>query len=654
MCAACVLALAPCMLPAQDLVPVDDETQVSSIGFRGNRVMYDRELKPVIVTLAPGPLRFLAFWSSKKFPFSPIELQKDVNRLRRFYARSGFLHTNIDYVVDLDTASNKLDINFVITEGEPLILQSVDFVGENGRAAVYSIAEAERDSWRHFRRQSGTLRLGSRPSEGDIVRIKDEALTWLTNHGYAFGDVLVETDTDSAANVVDLRFRVLPGPQTTIDSIMVQRLDGQTAISDRTIRRQVPFDVGDSYSRRQIVRGQRNLFAMSAFRVVMIDLNASQPDSNVTVRIRLQQAKLNVMRASTGYSFDDGATLEAEYQRRNFFGSARLLTVSNQINTRLGERSVEGFDKSYRRRHAASINQPYFLRKGLSASITAFFSRIEDSVTQEEEYGGATSFTYEIIPFRTVSSTISLSRANPIGPSSIGESTFTRGIVSVAAIFGKADNYLEPSRGLLIRPTLEHGTAILLSDIKYWKTGISISAYRHVGVASGVAGRLFGGKLFPGGGVTDDEAIQSKRFNSIRYYAGGSNDVRGWGPAALGPKNVVVDTTVVADAEPIINYRYEPVGALYKIAGNLSYRFPIPGFGLTVQSAIFTDFAKLGSDKLRIGSGVGIRYKTPVGFLRLDFGVKMNPSDQDLRNAGSDQEHPWKRLRFHFGIGNAF
>jgi len=362
-----------------------------------------------------------------------------------------------------------------------------------------------------------------------------------------------------------------------------------------------------------------------------------------------------VVRASTGFSFDDGATVEAEYQRRNFFGSARLLTVSNQINTRLGERSVEGFDRSYRRRHAASINQPYFLRKGLSASLTAFFSRIEDSVTKEEEFGGSTSFTYEIIPFRTVSSTISLSRANPIGPSSIGESTFTRGILSVAAVFGKADNYLEPSRGYLIRPTLERGSALLLSDIKYWKTGISISAYRHVGVASGVAARLFGGKLWPGGGVTDEEAIDSKRFNNIRYYAGGSNDVRGWGPAALGPKRVVIDTTVVPGVtDPTFTYRYEPEGALYKIAGNLSYRFPIPGFGVTVQSAIVTDFAKLGSGRLRVGSGLGIRYKTPVGFLRLDIGIKMNPSDQDLRNAGSDREHPWKRVRLHFGIGNAF
>ena len=75
------------------------------------------------------------------------------------------------------------------------------------------------------------------------------------------------------------------------------------------------------------------------------------------------------------------------------------------------------------------------------------------------------------------------------------------------------------------------------------------------------------------------------------------------------------------------------------------------------------DFAKLEGDEVRVGSGAGLRYRTPVGFIRLDLGIKVNPSPEDLRDpkavyqAGGVEgvpEDPWKRLRLHFGIGNAF
>jgi outer membrane protein insertion porin family len=638
-------------------VPVNQDTEISSIGFSGNEVFDDRDLKRQIVMESPGVLAGLLFWRDRSYPFNPVELQKDVARLRRFYGRQGFVHAEVDYAVRLDSVDNDLDIEFLVTEGDPLILQSVDFVGPDGRSAFHAIADEERDSWRNFRRKSGTLRVGKRPSASETLRLKDETLTWLNNHGYAFSEVVVETDTDSTLNVVDLRFKILPGPRTVVSNIELNRLDGQTGVSDRTVLRQLPFEVGDPYSYRQTVRGQRSLFALNVFRVVMVDLPDQPPDSTVDVRIRLQQANLQVVRALTGYSLDDGVNLEAEFQQRNFLGSARRLTLSGLINTGLGERTVDGFATSLRKRVSATLQQPYFLKKQLSSTLSAFFTRTEDSITQEEEVGGTASLVYEIIPFRTINAAFSIARANPIGPSSIGESSFTRGIVSLAGVFGKADNYLEPSRGYLIRPSLEHGTDLLFSDVTYWKTGISISGYRHVGRYAGIAARLFRGDLWPTGGVSDADAIELSRFNNIRYYAGGSNDVRGWGPAALGPKSIEPDSAGAPE------YNYEPVGALSKLAGNLSYRFPIPGFGPSLQSAVFVDFAKLEGDDLRVGSGIGLRYQTPVGFVRLDLGIKMNPSPEDLRDpvdvfeaGGVDgvPEDPWKRLRLHFGIGNAF
>ncbi|MGA7303988.1 MAG: POTRA domain-containing protein, partial [Rhodothermales bacterium] len=203
-CVLFVVVRMPKAAAQSGFVNVNQDTRVSSIGFDGNKVFDDRDLQKQIVTEAPGALHWLAFWSSKAYLFNPIELQKDVARLRRFYGRQGFLHTDIDYEARLDSAANSLAIDFVVKEGEPLVLQSVDFIGPDGRPAFHSIAESERDRWRDFRRKSGTIRVGKRPSASEIIRLKDQTITWLKNHGYAFADVVLESETDSTNDVEDL------------------------------------------------------------------------------------------------------------------------------------------------------------------------------------------------------------------------------------------------------------------------------------------------------------------------------------------------------------------------------------------------------------------------------------------------------------------
>src|SRR5690606_34945835 len=137
-----------------------------------------------------------------------------------------------------------------------------------------------------------------------------------------------------------------------------------------------------------------------------------------------------------------------------------------------------------------------------------------------------------------------------------------------------------------------------------------------------------------------DKAILENRFDRIRFYAGGSNDVRGWTFRQIGPVVARADSVFIDDDGEIqaARARYEELGGLSKLAGNIELRLPFPGLGPAWSSALFLDFGQVyqgppNPRDLRYGVGTGLRYETLIGFIRLDVGFKLNPSLTDLNTA---------------------
>jgi outer membrane protein insertion porin family len=138
-------------------------------------------------------------------------------------------------------------------------------------------------------------------------------------------------------------------------------------------------------------------------------------------------------------------------------------------------------------------------------------------------------------------------------------------------------------------------------------------------------------------------------------------------------------------------YAYRPIGARSKLGVNLEVRLPFPGLGASWRTAVFVDAAYLDTGELNlvppsnvagvlagpdgeavttdpsqllVGTGAGLRYQTPFGFLRLDLAFKLTPDRFDLRrpeSVGAEvtrgepaSARPIRRFRLHFGIGRSF
>jgi len=256
------------------------------------------------------------------------------------------------------------------------------------------------------------------------------------------------------------------------------------------------------------------------------------------------------------------------------------------------------------------------------------------------------------------------------------------------------------------------------TGLDYMKLNMEVSGFIPVTQDLFIGMRVSAGRLWPyhdqavtlftTGGRARYEAQfaapTEERYDPIRFYAGGG-DVRGWGPGLVGPKvnrtTFVTDDTgeVVYDGDTPVttSERYEPVGGLSRVAGGMEFWYRLGG---PWRMALFLDAGQVSAvvsempdcdpvayrgealiervdvqcgleDKgqidwrsLRFGTGVGIRYETPIGFVRLDIATKINPDALDLqspRNAFLAQQglsevnrNQLNRLGIHISIGQAF
>lgn len=721
---------------------VNEGTTVRKISFRfvDHKTFETDRLLQNIATRAPGTfhrvrsvLDFLPGIRAHRFLFDPVTLQKDVIRLRRFYQQNGFPDPKIDYPASqVDTTRNAIHVIFTIREGPVLTIRNTDFFNADGTVGTETMLEGRlRETWRTFRNEE--LSLEGRYTDFKRQQIEDQLRSWFRNRGFAFAEVQSTAQVDTTQKVADLQFFTDPGPRGVVSEIQIE---GTELVAPSIIRRELPFSVGDRFSADAVTRGQQNLFDLNLFRVALADVPDQPRDSTVAVRYRVREARLRTVSGQGGYDTQSGLTLEGSWRHRNFLGNARMFILGLVAETGFPENPpsiIPSFltrasarEVSRRFRVSTTLRQPHLFTSRLTGSLAPFVQeRLNPALSpnlnrrfdvNERQYGVNSTLSFDILPYRAVSlqhalvrtqQFLSTARQDETQPEPLlatEEDLFDKSVFSFNGTFGKADDYVRPSRGTLVRPTLQLGGVLTESGVEFTRLNVDASGYLPISNSFELAGRLFAGSLWPRGESRDnltlppspsEDALQQNRlyqnrFSDYLFYAGGGSDVRGWAPRLAGGK-VLRESPVLRE-----QFVYRPVGARTKVGGNVEARFPVPGLGSSWRTAAFVDAAYLtagdltltpsalvpaivpGPDgtpvstdpsQLVVGSGVGLRYQTPFGFLRMDVAYKVTPDALDLRSAQEVgqamtgdppvplPEIPTRRLhrfRLHFGIGRSF
>jgi len=708
-----LLALAvPAIAHAQ--IVVDDDTRVRSIRFEGVHALPKKDLRELIQTRDRGAAyglraalgRLPLVPSPAPRYFSPLELQRDVVRLREHYASKGFPQADVRYEVDFDEGKNLLDLRFVIDEGDPVRVGRVSVSG--GDSAVAALEPGPRRHWQAL--VSSVRKLEGRRLEFERIQSGQERLRrWWRDRGHPGADVGARFDTDSTEGHAHVRYLLSPGPFARFGEVTVE---GNEALSEASVRRELPFREGDPYSASDIADGRSELQQLEIVRLASFEMAVADSDSlrqiapgaEIPLRLRIIEAKPRYVSGEVGYVTDAGLSSEARWSHRNFTGGGRTLTVSAAAQSGLLA-ITDNPDERYR--GTVSLLQPYLFDRRISTVLAPYVEHRDDQQDRTLEFGSNATLVFRPAPDRTATLDYRVARKRiyefRLGSVASGrtdlftllvyesqgilDSLGTTRYTSLATLSGTLnllDRPANPRRGILLRPAVHVTVPPAFSTDAY--TQAEGVAYGFVPLASQVvlAARIGGGRIFPFGkslpNAGASSEIQFLRLRDVLFTAGGSGDVRGWAASQLGPKFPDIRIRQEGDSAYFDADGYVALGGLARMTFSLELRLPFPGLGAHFGTHAFLDGGRIwtpdarypssndfGMERMFYAVGSGVDVLTPVGPIKLSVGYKLNPSILDLADArdvfdalirGAPVEdvprHEARRWQFHLSIGSSF
>ncbi|MFL5620725.1 MAG: outer membrane protein assembly factor [Gemmatimonadaceae bacterium] len=621
------------------------------------------------------------------------ELRRDVLRIRVFYYKRGFRETEVDTAVT-QLNEKQVEVRFNIREGPPTLVTGVAI---------------EADTTLLTRRRIRTFRFLRRGQPLDLNKL-DSMRVAITNElwerGYA--DALVDTSSivDPVARTAQVQFRVVPNHLTRVGEIVIS---GTDEIAPATVQNSLTIKPGDLFRRSAVLESQRNLYESNLFRLATLQVPETF-DSVKSVHVLLREAQLHEARISGGFNTVDYIQTEGRFTHYNLLGGARRLdatvTLGNLLSRQLNgagifhvqrtDSTVTGNANDFLAPtwHASvQFQQPAFLKRPRNSLGFGGFAqrRSVPAVAIDRGYGGNVTFTRTIgarapasLNYRFEVTRVEAGDAyfcvnfGVCDTTTIGNLRLHQRLSPVLAtmLIDRTDVPLSPTSGYTARAELEHASQATVSDYSYNRLyGEGTFYTRFGGRNSVIAAHLRVGFVRPYAGLTGEAVLHPRK----RFYAGGSQSVRGYGENQLGPRiltiphgylinaltaggtpcdassdairfcdpNTARDSTVDKSGQfPSIGddkFTPRPLGGTSLVEASVEYRFPL--FLKNLGGAVFVDGAAVGErvfDPLggglqtfrnlvsgtgAITPGFGVRYYSPVGPIRVDLGI--NPSQAE-------------------------
>lgn len=671
-----IAALLPISATAQEETP-GGRPLLTNVDLRGVTAVDGDALRRGLVTRATQ-CRTVFYAPICLFSKSPLfaerayldeaEMRRDVLRIRLFYWRRGY--RDVTVTTRTQRSRNGIRAVFDITENAPTVITHLGVV--------------QRDSAVPFN-EIDRLLLVKEGDPLDIVALDSTRLlvrNLLQDRGFA--DVQVTLDTskvDNATNQAPVALEIAAGKKATVSAVEVQ---GNSAVSARTVGRLMHVRAGDVYRRTAVLESQRDLYLSGLFSEVDV-VTPPTTDSAKTITVQVTEAHHKQLEFRGGFTTADFGQLEAEFTRYHFLGSARRLTLRGTVSNLLARQlngagpfydvtsgaTGEDRDPFLRPTFSASADlvQPWFLaptnqlgvsvfthRRSIPGVVTDVGAGASLGLTRTLQQSSATvNYTYEAS--RIEASDVYFCVAVGICLSSAVDVVSARHPLAPVAFvtqIDRSDDPMSPTTGIRVRLDLEHASAMTASDFSYHRASFNATRYMRVGRRAVLAGRLRLGFVTATSGAntrlgvpdSDDPVIHPRKL----FFAGGSRSVRGYGENQLGPRiltvdpaRLVADTTngctleSIADAscDPNIAglgadaFQPRPLGGTALGEASIEYRFPL-AIAAGLEGAVFLDGAVIGTNRFSdlLGAsasmtpGVGIRFGTPAGPVRLDLGLR--------------------------------
>ena len=589
-------------------------TLISRIAVVGNKAYSENRLREVVASREEAFWRFL----SNNDQYDPERVNFDKELLRRFYLKNGYA----DFEVKSATAELVPDrsaflLTFVFNEGEKYSVGKVDIDSKLRNLDVDTLKPL----------------VGIGPGDtydGDAVEKTSQALQdAIQQRGYAFVEVKPRIARDRAKHTVDLVFDIGEGPRVYVERIDIS---GNTRTKDKVIRREFRIAEGDAFDSAAGRVTRQRLQDLGYFNNVTVTPSPGSAPDKAIINTVVDEKATGELTLGGGYSTDAGALVNVGLRERNLVGTG----IDASVNGVLAQKSSQV---------DLSVTDPFFLDRNLAAGFDLFNIRNNNQTIaaySERRTGGALRVGYEFNEHLRQAWTYSLVDRNVYDIQS-GASVYitNQAGTSLLSQLGSTvsidyrDSRVDPHAGALVRIGVDF--AGIGGTAHYVRSKIDTNYYIPLESITGDDAWVLA--LSAGGGYLEQLGREEKIID--RFFLGGDN-LRGFQSGGAGPHAVGTDSI-------------DSIGGRVIYTGTTELRFPLPissDFGLSGRAFVdlgslskvtqLTGTSVVNSASPRIGTGVGVSWKTPFGLINID-----------IAEAVVKQKNDQTQL-FRFGFGTRF
>ncbi|MGA9525259.1 MAG: outer membrane protein assembly factor BamA [Myxococcaceae bacterium] len=607
------------------LIREHSKVQVRQIDFIGNASIPGDELKGVMATKEADLLAFI----SGSGTYREEMFQRDLAMIQAAYYDRGFINVKVDKpLVTISPDKKDIFISIKVEEGEQYRIGKLDFSGD--------LVEAKEDLRKLMVSTEGELFNRSKLSK-DILALTDV----FYDQGYAYANINPVTQVDPDKKTIDLIFDAQKGRQVSIERIEVI---GNTKTRDKVIRREMRVYEGELFSGTGLRRSQERVNALGFFETVEVTHKPGSSDDRVVVNVEVKEKATGTFQVGLGFSNVENFVFTAQVQQNNFLGWGQSLSASLQLSGLRNYVQISYFD-------------PYFLDTQFILSADAYRVQADYLGFYRNSTGGNINFGRHLMEDVMVNLTYTLEFVDVEPGTDLDDDVsfanrFRSGRTSslrVSATWDKRDNRLFPSKGHLLFGSVETAPSFLGGNFNF--TRYTAYARNYFQLPFG-----FVFKTNATVGYIDELDPNNPVPISELYFVGGINSVRGYYLRSITPTMRVGSAT-----RPDATVQEFNVGGNKQFILNAELEFPIFE-KVGIRGVVFYDagnawgvdeqFFQDRQNKLPLGLyhsvGFGFRWFSPIGPLRFEWGIPLNPR-ADVPGVGKDEP-----VLFEFTIGNFF
>ncbi len=576
------------------VIRVDEKEKLSirHITFEGNRAFTTKELKNMMTTSERGIFHFFTDSGLLK----KDQLKQDVGKVNAFYLNNGFINAQVGEP-EITYDREGITVKIPVSEGKQFRVGKVAITGDElatPRADLLAKLQIIKKDF--YDREA-------------IMRDMDYLTQVCNDEGYANAEIAPRTEPQEKTQTVDVTYEIAKRKLVYFNRI---NITGNTKTRDKVIRRELSVIEGDLYSRTKLKKSYMALNRLRYFEE--IDFQAEKgPDETLTdVKVNVKEKPTGMFSIGAGYSALDQAVVSAQVSQQNLFGRGQTLS----LKASLGSRSTL---------YDISFVEPWLFDKPLWSKFDIWNLYREYDFYNLDSKGFGATLGYPLWEYVTgyVGYRLSIDNVKDVLDTAsfytkkqAGKTTSSG--VTVSMTRDSTDDVMFPSTGSKNTGSVEYTGGPFLGDVSYTRYGATSSWFFPLPLDTvfGIRGRI--------GYMKANEGKEVPIYE--RYYLGGINSLRGL--REVGPRDPVAG---------------DVIGGLTMLNFNVEYVFPlIKNAGM--KGVIFFDTGNAWESGYHLGdmrktAGVGIRWYSPIGPLRLEWGYVL---DQKANESPS---------RFEFTIG---